>query len=147
MAREGKLRLAYYLAPPWLQGKEAAGVQGKTGQQVIGGSQQAAVTAPAAAPAAVGTNALVNSNLETADSVTPTSPECWAQETYGSDFLFVTGYPTAKRAFYTHPNPAEPEYSNSFDLLFRGLELVSGGQRLHRQADYLAVMRERPPEG
>jgi len=67
----------------------------------------------------------------------------WAQETYGSDFLFVTGYPTAKRAFYTHPNPAEPCYSNSFDLLFRGLELVSGGQRLHRHADYLAVMRER----
>jgi nondiscriminating aspartyl-tRNA synthetase len=67
----------------------------------------------------------------------------WAQETYGSDFLFVTGYPTAKRAFYTHPNPADPRYSNSFDLLFRGLELVSGGQRLHRYADYLAVMRER----
>jgi nondiscriminating aspartyl-tRNA synthetase len=67
----------------------------------------------------------------------------WAQETHGSDFLFVTGYPTAKRAFYTHPNPAEPYYSNSFDLLFRGLELVSGGQRLHRYADYLAVMRER----
>jgi nondiscriminating aspartyl-tRNA synthetase len=67
----------------------------------------------------------------------------WAQETHGSEFLFVTGYPTAKRAFYTHPNPAEPCYSNSFDLLFRGLELVSGGQRLHRYADYLAVMRER----
>ena len=67
----------------------------------------------------------------------------WAQETHGSDFLFVTGYPTAKRAFYTHPNPAEPFYSNSFDLLFRGMELVSGGQRLHRYADYLTVMRER----
>jgi nondiscriminating aspartyl-tRNA synthetase len=67
----------------------------------------------------------------------------WAQETYGSDFLFVTGYPTAKRAFYTHPNPSEPYFSNSFDLLFRGLELVSGGQRLHRYADYEAVMRER----
>lgn len=67
----------------------------------------------------------------------------WAQETYGSDFLFVTGYPLHKRAFYTAPNPAEPYYSNSFDLLFRGLELVSGGQRLHRYADYLAVMEER----
>jgi nondiscriminating aspartyl-tRNA synthetase len=67
----------------------------------------------------------------------------WAQETHGSDFLFVTGYPTAKRAFYTHPNPADPRFSNSFDLIFRGVELVSGGQRLHRHADYLAVMRER----
>ena len=67
----------------------------------------------------------------------------WAKETFGSDFLFVTGYPTAKRAFYTHPNPAEPYFSNSFDLLFRGLELVSGGQRLHRLADYERVMAER----
>lgn len=67
----------------------------------------------------------------------------WAREAHGSEFLFVTGYPTAKRAFYTHPNPAEPQYSNSFDLLFRGLELVSGGQRLHCCQDYLAVMRER----
>ena len=37
-----------------------------------------------------------------------------------------------KRPFYTHPQPADPQYSNSFDLLFRGLELVTGGQRLHR---------------
>lgn len=71
----------------------------------------------------------------------------WAQEKFGSDFLFVTGYPTAKRAFYTHPNPAEPQFSNSFDLLFRGLELVSGGQRLHRVADYRRVMEERGMSG
>ena len=51
----------------------------------------------------------------------------WAMEKYGSDFLFVTGYPMAKRPFYTHPNPADPRYSNSFDLLFRGTELVTGG--------------------
>ena len=64
----------------------------------------------------------------------------WAQETYGSDFLFVTGYPMSKRPFYTHPDPQQPEYSNSFDLLFRGLELITGGQRLHRYADYLAAL-------
>lgn len=64
----------------------------------------------------------------------------WARATYGSDFLFVTGYPMAKRPFYTHPNPADPAYSNSFDLLFRGTELVTGGQRLHRYADYLAAL-------
>ena len=63
----------------------------------------------------------------------------WAKETRGSDFLFVTGYPMIKRPFYTHPNPADPRYSNSFDLLFRGLELVTGGQRLHRYADYLSA--------
>jgi nondiscriminating aspartyl-tRNA synthetase len=64
----------------------------------------------------------------------------WAQEEFGSDFLFVTGYPMVKRPFYTHPDPARPAYSNSFDLLFRGTELVTGGQRLHRYADYLAAL-------
>jgi len=55
----------------------------------------------------------------------------------------VTGYPMAKRPFYTHPDPARPGYSNGFDLLFRGLELVTGGQRLHRHEDYLAALAER----
>lgn len=45
-----------------------------------------------------------------------------------------------KRPFYTHPDPNQPEFSNSFDLLFRGLELVTDGQRLHRYQDYLAAM-------
>jgi len=63
----------------------------------------------------------------------------WALREYNSDFLFVTGYPMVKRPFYTHADPADPRYSNSFDLLFRGTELVTGGQRLHRYADYLAA--------
>lgn len=67
----------------------------------------------------------------------------WAQREHGSEFLFITGYPTEQRAFYTAPDPARPFYSNAFDLLFRGLELVSGGQRLHRYADYLAVLERR----
>jgi nondiscriminating aspartyl-tRNA synthetase len=67
----------------------------------------------------------------------------WARREHGSDFLFVTGYPMAKRPFYTHPDPARPGYSNGFDLLFRGMELVTGGQRLHRHADYLAALAER----
>ncbi len=64
----------------------------------------------------------------------------WAMAEYGSDFLFVCGYPMVKRPFYTHPDPARPAYSNSFDLLFRGTELVTGGQRLHRYEDYLAAL-------
>lgn len=64
----------------------------------------------------------------------------WAWEEFGSDFLFVSGYPMVKRPFYTHPDPARPDYSNSFDLLFRGTELVTGGQRLHRYEDYLAAL-------
>ncbi|MFN8486325.1 MAG: aspartate--tRNA(Asn) ligase [Caldilineaceae bacterium] len=66
----------------------------------------------------------------------------WAQKEHNSDFLFVTGYPMSKRPFYTHPDPARPAYSNSFDLLFRGTELVTGGQRLHRYEDYLAALNQ-----
>ncbi|HZT41264.1 MAG TPA: aspartate--tRNA(Asn) ligase [Chthonomonadaceae bacterium] len=67
----------------------------------------------------------------------------WARREYGSDFLFVTGYPMVKRPFYTHPDPHRPEFSNSFDLLFRGMELVTGGQRLYRYEDYLAALASR----
>lgn len=64
----------------------------------------------------------------------------WARKEYASDWLFVTGYPMSKRPFYTHPDPARPAYSNSFDLLFRGTELVTGGQRLHRYEEYVAAL-------
>lgn len=67
----------------------------------------------------------------------------WSKREYDSDFLFVVGYPMVKRPFYTHPDPARPNYSNSFDLLFRGLELVTGGQRLHKYEDYIAVLDAR----
>lgn len=71
----------------------------------------------------------------------------WAREHHGSDWLFVTGYPMRKRPFYTHPDPERPASSRSFDLLFRGTELVTGGQRLHRHASYLEALAERgmPP--
>jgi nondiscriminating aspartyl-tRNA synthetase len=65
----------------------------------------------------------------------------WARREHDSDFLFVVGYPMVKRPFYTHPDPERPQYSNSFDLLFRGMELVTGGQRLHRYEDYLASLQ------
>jgi nondiscriminating aspartyl-tRNA synthetase len=64
----------------------------------------------------------------------------WALREHGSEFLFVTGYPMRKRPFYTHPDPADPTWSNGFDLLFRGLEIVTGGQRLHRYEDYVAAL-------
>ncbi len=64
----------------------------------------------------------------------------WARREHGSEFVFVEGYPMVKRPFYTHPDPNRPDYSNSFDLLFRGLELVTGGQRLHRYSDYLSAL-------
>jgi nondiscriminating aspartyl-tRNA synthetase len=67
----------------------------------------------------------------------------WALREHGSEFVFVTGYPMAKRPFYTHPDPSRPGYTNGFDLLFRGVELVTGGQRLHRYEEYVAALAAR----
>lgn len=67
----------------------------------------------------------------------------WALRQHGSEFLFVLGYPMSKRPFYTHPDPQRPTFSNSFDLLFRGPELATGGQRLHRYDDYVAALASR----
>lgn len=67
----------------------------------------------------------------------------WAWAELGSDVLAVEGYPMRKRPFYTHPQPDDPRWSNSFDLLFRGMELVTGGQRLHRHGDYVAAIEAR----
>ncbi len=54
----------------------------------------------------------------------------WAHDTHKSDFVTITHFPTKKRAFYTKPDPKNPEYSLSYDLLFRGLEILSGSQRI-----------------
>jgi nondiscriminating aspartyl-tRNA synthetase len=53
----------------------------------------------------------------------------WAKEERGSDFVFVTNYPQAARPFYTYPT--EDGLTRGFDLLFRGVEVTSGGQRVH----------------
>jgi len=55
----------------------------------------------------------------------------WAREKYGSDVVFITHYPTLKRPFYTHEDPVDPDYTLSFDVLCRGLEIVTGGQRIN----------------
>ena len=53
------------------------------------------------------------------------------QEEYGSDFVFVTHYPSKKRPFYAMDDPADPKFTLSFDLLYKGLEIPTGGQRIH----------------
>ncbi len=60
-------------------------------------------------------------------------------ETTGSDFVFVTKYPRAARPFYAHAEINEdgslsPDITRGFDLLFRGIEITSGGQRIHEYA-------------
>jgi nondiscriminating aspartyl-tRNA synthetase len=67
----------------------------------------------------------------------------WAERAHGSEFLFVTHYGTEKRPFYTMDDPDDPRLTRSFDLLFRGWEITTGGQRLHRYEDYLAKMERR----
>lgn len=53
------------------------------------------------------------------------------QEEYGADFVFITHYPSKKRPFYAMDDPEDPRYTLSFDLLFHGLEITTGGQRIH----------------
>jgi len=54
------------------------------------------------------------------------------EKEYGSPIVFVTEYPWRARPFYTMKKPDDPEWTLSFDLLFRGLEIATGGQREHR---------------
>ena len=53
------------------------------------------------------------------------------KEEYDADFVFVTHYPSKKRPFYAMDDPQDPRFTLSFDLLFRGLEITTGGQRIH----------------
>lgn len=67
----------------------------------------------------------------------------YAAANLSSDFVFITQFPTSKRPFYTFKNPEDPSYTDSFDLLFRGLEMCSGGQRVHRYDDLVARIKEK----
>ena len=57
--------------------------------------------------------------------------------------MFVTHYPSRKRPFYAMDDPADPKFTLSFDLLFRGLEVTTGGQRIHDYAQQVAKMEAR----
>ena len=65
------------------------------------------------------------------------------KEEYDADFVFVTHYPSKKRPFYAMDDPADPTYTLSFDLLFRGMEITTGGQRIHDYHELLAKMEKR----
>ena len=67
----------------------------------------------------------------------------WAKQEFNSDFLFVTHYPSEKRPFYAMDDPADPNYTLSFDLLFRGIEITTGGQRIHDYNEQIAKMKAR----
>lgn len=67
----------------------------------------------------------------------------YAAKTYGSDFVFLTHYPVSLRPFYSMPNASDPEYTETFDLLFRGIEIASGGQRIHEYQGLVASIERR----
>lgn len=66
----------------------------------------------------------------------------YVKREFGSDFVFLTHYPTAIRPFYTLPG-ADPHFTESFDLLFRGLELATGGQRIHEYKKLVESIKRR----
>ena len=61
----------------------------------------------------------------------------------GSEFVFVTHYPTVKRPFYAKESPTNREETESFDLLFRGMEVTTGGQRIHEYNELVEKMKHR----
>ena len=65
------------------------------------------------------------------------------KEEYGSDFVFVTHYPSKKRPFYAMDDPEDPKFTLSFDLMFRGLEVTTGGQRIHDYREITDKMEKR----
>lgn len=67
----------------------------------------------------------------------------WVKKETGSDFVFVTHYRSSKRPFYAMDSEGAPEVTESFDLLFRGMEITTGGQRIHDYEAQVRKMRER----
>ncbi|MFH0845806.1 MAG: aspartate--tRNA(Asn) ligase [Patescibacteria group bacterium] len=55
----------------------------------------------------------------------------YAKKTFNSDFIFITHYPVEKRPMYTYEDENDKGFTKSFDLLFRGVEITTGGQRIH----------------
>lgn len=68
------------------------------------------------------------------------------KEEYGADFVFVTHYPSKKRPFYAMDDPKDPKFTLSFDLLFRGVEVTTGGQRIHEYQELLKKIEKKGME-
>ena len=66
------------------------------------------------------------------------------KEEYDSDFVFVTHYPSKKRPFYAMDDPEDTNVTLSFDLLYKGLEITTGGQRIH---DYQMILEKMEKRG
>ncbi len=66
----------------------------------------------------------------------------YAETRLGSPFVFATHYPASARPMYSLPDPGDPSVTLTFDLLFRGMEMNSGGMRINDHGQLVANMRK-----
>jgi len=67
----------------------------------------------------------------------------WAKKKHKSDLVTITHFPTLAKPFYIMPDPKDPEYSFSYDLLFKGVEILSGGQRVSDYDKLVKAIKDR----
>lgn len=67
----------------------------------------------------------------------------WALQEHDSDLVTITHFPIKKRAFYSKPDSKNPEISLSYDLLYKGLEIASGAQRIDDYGELVKTIKNR----
>ncbi|MBI2578083.1 MAG: aspartate--tRNA(Asn) ligase [Candidatus Aenigmarchaeota archaeon] len=67
----------------------------------------------------------------------------WVKKKYNSDFFFVNRFPFAEKPFYVMRVDDDPTWARSTDLVYRGVELSSGGQREHRYEKIMGQAKEK----
>lgn len=67
----------------------------------------------------------------------------YSKKTWDSDFIFITHFPISKRPFYTYEDENDPGYAKGFDLLFRGVEITTGAQRIHEYDTLVASLKKK----
>ena len=67
----------------------------------------------------------------------------YVKEKHGHDFFFVNRFPYAIKPFYVMRVDDDPQWARSIDLIYKGLELSSGGQREHRYEQIIKQIDEK----
>ena len=67
----------------------------------------------------------------------------YAKKKYDSDFIFITHFPVSKRPFYTYEDESDPGYTKGADLLFRGIEITTLAQRIHKYAELVEALKKK----
>ena len=67
----------------------------------------------------------------------------YAKEEFNSDFIFITHYPWKEKPFYTMQSKENPEETYGFDLIYKGLEIVTGSQRIHTYKELIENMKKK----